>query len=179
MTPLFRALVPIIVLLSLHAAALADDPAPAPTPAVPPDTVHVEMKKMGQAFHDLAFALQKGDEAPTSRTDDLALLATLKAGADASRKLDPKAVALIPAEQREAFLAAYRKALDEFDAKADILAQAITAGDWAAAKQDLAALTEAMKAGHHGFMKNRQGEVGWLTENPAPAPAAAPATSGN
>ncbi len=125
---------------------------------------------MGQAFHDLAFALQKGDE--VAKADDLALLATIKAGADASRKLDPKAVALIPAEQREAFLAAYRKALDEFDAKADTLAQAITAGDWAAAKQDLAALNEAMKAGHHSFMKNRQGEVGWLTENPAPAPAA-------
>ena len=132
------------------------------------------MKKLAGAYKELASDLQSPQDA--EKADYLTLAATIKEAADQSGAFDPKAIQVLPPEQQAAFVADYKKALVAFDAKVDVLTQALTAGDWPAARQAMEGLKEAMKAGHHTYMKAKDGTVGWTPQAPSPASTSAAST---
>ena len=109
------------------------------------------MKRMAKAYHQLDKDLKAPVDA--SKPDYLALVATMKTEAQASRSLVPKKVAEMPQDQQAAQIAEYQKSLDGLMASIDLLSQDITASNWADATKQIATLKGEMIDGHKKFRK--------------------------
>lgn len=159
---------PSLVVLAVSLAAVAALPLRAAEGAPPAGEAHEkhtpleeQMEKMGGAMRRLKNAISD----PAKTPEALELVAKMKAAAAESRKLTPALAAEKPEAERAAFVAGFRKGIDELAAKFDTIEAALKAGDLAAAKQSFDTLRDLQKAGHKEYKK---------PDEKRPAPAAAP-----
>ncbi len=108
-----------------------------------------QMEKMKVANRDLKAALEAPSDA--RKPEYLALVAKLRAAAVASKELAPRKAAEIPAEERDDFLEAYRKAMDDLVALLDELQQSIAEGKWEDANEKMSLVKQAQREGHEEF----------------------------
>ena len=125
------------------------------------------MKRMATAYHALEKDLKTPDAA--KKADYVALAATMKTEAVASRALVPKKVTVMPTEQKAPLITAYQKSIDDLTAEIDTLSTDLQAAQWDAAKVDIAKLKSQMIDGHKKFRIDKK-------EHGAPA-APAPAST--
>jgi cytochrome c556 len=127
-------------------------PAPAATPAPEGDTpLELTMKNIVKASKELTKDLKTPVD--TDKDKYLALATTLKTEAAKAHDLVPKKAADLPADQKDAFVAAYQKDMDTFGQTVDTLSQAIKDGKWDDAQKALATLKQEEASGHKAYRK--------------------------
>ena len=124
--------------------------------------LEITMKHIAKAYHQLVDDMKQPVDA--SKSDYLALAATMKTSAQKARGLVPKKAAELPADQQAAMVTAYQKSMDDLSASIDVLTQDLQTGQWDAAAKQLGTLKMQEDDGHKAFRKK---------EDHAPAPAAA------
>ncbi len=126
------------------------------------------MKSLAKADKQLALDLKVPVDA--SKSDYLALAATMKTAVQKARDLVPKKAAALPADQQAKMVADYQKSMDDLSATIDTLTTAIQAGQWDDARN---AMTKLLQQEHDGHMAFRTKET-----KAAPPAAAAPSAQG-
>lgn len=111
--------------------------------------LEVSMKHMATALKQLSLDLQQPQDA--GKGDYLALADTLKKEAQISRGLTPKKVATLPPDQQDAMVKAYQKSVDDLILSIDSLSQALQAGKWDDARNDVALIRKQETDGHKTF----------------------------
>ena len=136
--PLFISALLAVTILPLHAGTALES----------------KMKSMKDSFRALKTAM----EAPvdTDKAKYIALATKLKDSAVAARELKPQKLAEIPADQQAGFLESYKKEMDKLISYADELSRSLGAGNWDAAKKNLASINEARREGHKEFMTEKE-----------------------
>ncbi len=112
-----------------------------------------QMDKMKVANRDLKAALEAPSDA--GKPEYLALVASLRAAAVASRDLVPVKADEVPAGERDAFLAGYRKAMDELVTLIDQLGKSITDGDWEGANKIMGLIKQSQREGHKEYRSEK------------------------
>lgn len=107
------------------------------------------MDKLSGAFKKLR--RQVAD--PAKNEDSLALLTTIRAAAEESTKYEPAMTADLPADKRAAFVASYKKSMQELLVQVDALEAALKAKDNAKADELVKKLGSMQKQGHKEFKK--------------------------
>lgn len=113
-----------------------------------------KMKIMKQATKDL----KAGLEAP-AEPDQTALLkhvTKLREAATAAASLEPAKTADVPEAKRDAFVASYKKAMENVVKQIDELAQFVSAGNWDAARKQMGVINQSRRDGHKEFMNERE-----------------------
>ncbi len=114
------------------------------------------MKRMATAYHTLDKELKMPDAG--KKADYVALAATMKEEATASRALVPKKVAAMPADRQAAQVAAYQKSIDDLITGIDTLSADLQADKWDAATADIGKLKSQMIDGHKQFRVQKKDE---------------------
>ncbi|MBM3872616.1 MAG: hypothetical protein FJ382_02590 [Verrucomicrobia bacterium] len=110
------------------------------------------MDKMNGAFRKLRRQVTDA----TKNANSLELVATLRAASEESVKLVPKLAAERPEAERPAFIAAYKKQMQEFTAALAPLEAALKADNNAEAEKIVADLGARQKQGHKEFKKQEK-----------------------
>jgi cytochrome c556 len=107
------------------------------------------MKQMGKAYKELNTDLKQPQDA--DKAQYVSLAATMKTQAQAGRDFVPKLAQTLPADQRDAMVQGYQKAMDQLMQTIDSLSQALQSGQWADAQKVMATLHQEMADGHKAF----------------------------
>ncbi len=132
------------------------------------------MKQMSEAYKELSADLKQPQD--TAKDQYLALAATIKDQAKASRDLVHKLAQSLPADQRDTMVQSYQKDMDKFMQDVDSLSGALKNGRWDDARKWLTTLHQEMSDGHKQYRAQKGGPsqppAPPSTPPPAPAPPA-------
>ena len=109
---------------------------------------------LGQSMKTIAMgfrALRKQINDPAKKDDSLKLVAKMKDAVKKSETYEPPSAADLPAAEKPAFIADYKKQLEGVAATLDKLSAAISAGDTAAAGKLLGEINQEKRDGHSKF----------------------------
>ncbi|HRE82458.1 MAG TPA: cytochrome b562 [Opitutaceae bacterium] len=107
------------------------------------------MDKLSSAFRKLRRQITD----PSKNENSLELVASIRAAAEESTKLEPAKAADIPADKRAAFVAEYKKQMQEFLVQVDALEAALKAKNNTSADEIVKKLAASQKAGHKEFKR--------------------------
>ena len=113
-----------------------------------------KMKVMKQATKELNTGLEVSGE--PDKTANLRHVAKLREAAVAAGALKPAKATDIPEAKRAAFVADYKKSMEDLVQQIDELAQFISAGKWDAARKQMGVLNQSRRDGHKEFMRERE-----------------------
>lgn len=140
---LVAALLSVSVLAGLSLSAADHEKAKEPT------ALEEQMDRMGAAFRKLR--RQAGEAAKNESS--LELVATMRQVATQALVLTPAKAAEVPEAERAKFTAGYQEQMKRFIAALDSLAQALKAGENAAALKLVGELGALQKSGHKEYKK--------------------------
>lgn len=132
------------------AARAADEPAKEKKEGQEDTPLQKEMEGIEKEMKNLRRTLRKAEQ----KDDSLKSVAAIKASATKCKALVPAMAKTVPAAEREKFVAAYQKSMDEFIAEADKLEAAVKAGKSDEALEIHKHLKELEDAGHEKFTQS-------------------------
>lgn len=143
----------------LHAClALAFVTCLATVPALPAQETKkkIEETELGRSMEKISGAwrkLRRQIADPASNASSLELVAIISAAAEKALALTPARIDDVPAADREKFAENYRKGMKGFHAQVGKLAEALKAGDNAAAQDLIKKIGDLQKEGHKEFKR--------------------------
>jgi len=105
------------------------------------------MKTLASSFR----ALNRQIDDPAKKDNSLQLVEKMKDAVKKSETYEPESAEQLPAEEKAAFLADYKKQLEGVSATLDKLSEAISSGDTTTAHKLLNDINQEKRAGHGKF----------------------------
>lgn len=115
-----------------------------------------EETELGRSMEKISGAwrkLRRQVADPASNASSLELVATIQAAAQKALTLTPARIEDVPAAEREKFAENYRKGMQGFHAQVEKLAEALKAGDNAAAQDLIKKIGDLQKEAHKAFKR--------------------------
>jgi hypothetical protein len=120
----------------------------------PPMGEHGDHSPLAQSMKTIQMGfrtLKRQISDPTKKDDSVKLVAKMKDAVKKSETYEPPSAADLPAAEKPAFIADYKKQLEGVAATLDKLSAAITAGDTATASKLLDTINQEKREGHGKF----------------------------